>query len=321
MLLKLLLHCFVFCFITAVNCENHWRLEEVQVLNAAQEENRPIIAVFLGASCPWSKKLVQEVLENPQFIEKIRPEAILWIVPLIQKEEVKILLQKYGIKNCPVILLLDPKGKEFARSEYVPLDASGYAEMMIEHINNFQEICLSLDQGKGNYEEGKWQELYQKAKKLSANCFKQVILEQGLHYEEGVYFHLEKYAALLEKLKLKHPQVIKAKKQLLDRDPENELGTHFQVAVLEFQKKASYLKSKIRPEKALKPLIRYIQKFGKKDPENYWKSELLIAEFLFTKNAFALALEHAETAYSEAPEFFKPQVLETISLIKRNYKK
>jgi hypothetical protein len=314
MLIRSVLYLFCLCFITAAYTQG--KIEEITVLENAQEENLPIVAVFLNSDCPWSKKLHQEILGSRQFLEKINPEAILWMIDLQGKEEDKIFLQKYHVQRCPLFLLLDPKGKEFARFEYVPMDGAGYGEIIIEQIENFQEICTALDRNDHHFEEEKWQELYQKAKKLSAPCFQQVILERGVRAEKGTYFHLEKFATLLEKNKLKNAQVLKAKQRLLARDPENALGTHFKVAVLEFQKIASRHKPKDRPEKAIMPLLRYIHKFRKKDCENFWKSEWMIAEFLFTKNFIDIALEHAETAYSASPETIKPQIAEMISFMK-----
>ncbi len=315
MLIRLILNCLFLCFIS-IAFGSQWQFEEKNRIKSAQAENRPIVAVFLGEDCPWSKKLRQEVLASPYFLEKIHAEAILWIHFLKQHEEEKPFIQKYKVQQCPVFLLLDPNGKEFARFDYIPLDAQGYTEAIISQIENFQEICLTLDREEMDFDERKWQELYQKAKKLSVPCFHQVILERGLHKEKGNYFHLEKFATLLEKYKIKHPQVRKAKQQLLHRDPDNKFGMHFRVAVLEFQKIASRFKTKDQPEKALAPLLQYIHQFGKKDVENYWKSELMISKFLYGNEFILPALEHAEAAYLTSPETAKPQIAETISLMR-----
>ncbi len=320
MLIRLILHCFLLCFISVVNCENQWQLKEKRIIKSAQAENRPIVAVFLGDDCPWSKKLRQEILDSPHFLEIINTEAILWINSLKQNEEEKSFIQKYKVQQCPVFLLLDPNGKEFARFDYIPLNVQGYTEMIVNQIENFQEICLALGREETDFDEQKWQELYQKAKELSIPCFYQVILERGLHKEKGNYFHLEKFATLLEKHKIKHPQVRKAKQQLLNRDSDNKFGMHFKVAVLEFQKISSRLKSKDRPEKALIPLLQYVHQFGKKDVENYWKGELMIAEFLYSNKFTLTALEHAEAAYLTSPEAAKLQIAETISFMKQSLK-
>jgi predicted Zn-dependent protease len=124
---------------------------------------------------------------------------------------------------------------------------------------------------------------------------------------------------MLEKRSLKNSEVLKLKSDLLARDRENKLGSHFKVAVLEFQKIASRLKSKDRAEKALKPLFDYMHRFGKKDPENLWRAEMMVAEFLFAKNSIPQALEHAQASYQAAPESIKFQIAETITFMtKRN---
>ncbi len=315
MVIKLVLNCILLFFITTLNSVT--RFEEQKILKDALAKNRPIVAVFLSSNCPWSTKLQQEVLESPLFFEKTSREVVLWPLFLQQSEEEKAFLQKYHVQKCPTLLILDPKGKEFARFEYVPLDAAGYAEMIVSQIESFHEICIALAQNDDNFDEEKWRELYQKAKKLSTPCFKQVLLERGFRKEKGSFFHLEKFASLLDKYKIKHPLVRKAKKQFLDRDRDNEQGFQFKVAVLEFQKLASRLKSKDRPEKALRPLLKYSQAFQKKDPQNYWKSEWMIAEFLYTKNSLISALEHAQAAYLAAPDSEKQQIAETVSFFQR----
>lgn len=320
MLIRLILHCFLLCLVSVVNCKNTWQFEEKNILKAARAENRPIVAVFLGEDCPWSKKMRQEILESPSFLEKIHAEAILWVNSLRQEEEEKTFVQKYKVQQCPIFLLLDPTGKEFARLDSISTDVQGYTEAIVSQIENFQEICLALEREDTDFDEQKWQELYQKAKNLSVPCFHQVILERGLRKEKGNYFHLEKFAALLEKHKIKHPEVRKVKQQLLNRDPDDEFGMHFKVAMLEFKKNASKLKSKDRPEKALLPLLQYVHRFGKKDVENYWKSEWMIAEFLYSHQFILFALEHAEAAYRSSPEAARQQIAETIALMKQGLK-
>jgi hypothetical protein len=303
-MMRAVLNCFLICVASFVYCQ-----DDDKILQTAKEKNRPIVALFLNSQeCPWSLKLQTEVVETPLFREKIDAEAALWLAPT--KDQT--LLQKYRVQNYPQILLLDPQGKEFARLDYLPLDAEGYAAEICSLIDDFNEVCIALDQNTSAFEEGKWQELLQKAKKLSVPYFSQVMLDRGVQLEKGNFFHLEKLAFLLEKHKLKHPQVIKLKKQLLERDPKNLQGAHSKVAVLEFQKIASRLKPGQPHEKALSPLLEYVEKFGKKDPD-LWKIEMVIADFLFTKNDRALALEYAEAAMALAPDADKLKIAETIA--------
>lgn len=308
MLNRIILYCFLIPFFSLSYCE------EQNVLTIAQQENLPIAAVFLGGDrCPWSQKLLQDVLTNAYFLDQINSNAILWMLTPRDQE----IQQKYGIKESPQVLLLDPHGKEFARFGYLPLSATGYINEIARLIENFQDVCIALEQKEGAFNEEQLIDLYLKAKTLSTPYFKHVILERGLKKEKGNFFHLEKLARLLEGHKLKNPQVLKLKSDVLKRDPENKLGTHFKVAVLEFQKIISRKKSKGRPERAIKPLLHYVQSSGKQDTENLWKAEMAIAEFLFEKKAITSALEHMERAYQAAPEAMKLKIAETLLYMKK----
>lgn len=314
----ILLYCLVSC--SWVQAGQYWQKDERKVLAAAEEANRPIVAIFLGKrDCPWSQKLRQEVIENSFFQNTVGGEAILWQVSVEGEEGDKELREKYRVKVCPLILMLDPRGKEFARLEYVPLDAAGYAAEINGLIDHFQELCLALENEKDSaFDEENWQELYQKAKKFSASCFSQVILERGLRHETGTFFHVEKFASLLENHKRKHPLVRKAKKQLLELDPDNQFGTHFKLAVLSFNKILSCPKQDDGVEKPISPLLKFVQRFGKTDRENLWKAELMIAEYFFTKNLIKKAIEHAEASYAAAPSAEKQKIAESINYMKRS---
>lgn len=312
MLFRIFINCFLISLFSVCYCEEQWQIEEKEIFLSAMEENVPIVAVFLGGEwCPWSKKLREDVLKNPLFTSKVEKEALFWEISLEKEFQDDAMRQKYNIVECPQILLLDPHGKEFARFGYLPLQASAYGDEIVSFIEDFNEICTALDQKENGFDEARWKDLYLKAKKLSAPCYSQVILERSLKKEKGTFFHLEKYAALLQTLKIKNPAVRKMKTQLLAKDP----NAHFKVAVLEFQKLAAKSKSK---EKAIKPLTRYVHLCGKKDPENLWRAELMIAEYLYSRKLLPQALEHAQASYEVAPESAKAQIAQNIAHMQGN---
>lgn len=301
-----------------VFAEDQWKIDERDVLQTAAVENLPIVAVFYKAEeCPWSHKFVHDVLQSQTFVGKVGVDAILWEIILGQEKEDLDILEKYHVVQSPQILLLDPQGKEFARLDYSPISADLYAQQILQLIDDFQQVCLSLQDPKKDIQENQCKELYLKAKQFSAPCFKQVLLEKGLKKEKGTFFHIEKYALMLDKYKLKNPDVVKMKKRVLSRDPDNALQTHFKIAVLDFQKRASSLKVKDRCEKALIPLLNYMHRFREKDKENMWRIELMIAEFLFAKNILPAALTHAEESLKTVPLSDKPRVLQAISAIQQ----
>ena len=319
MIFRIFLSFLLTCVFNFLYCQEQWQKEETEIFLTAEKENLPVIAFFLGGQwCPWSQKLSQEILKSSLFLDKVGKDAILWEIALEKETQDDAIRQKYSVTECPQILLLDPKGKEFARFGFMPLEAKEYGNELVAVIDHFHEICAALDRKGGDFEEEVWKDLFLKAKKLSAACYASVILERGLKKEKGVFFHLEKFASLLEKYKPKHPEVLKVKQQLLKKDPENKLGTHFKVAVLEFQKISSRLKSKDRQEKALRPLLKFVHQFGNRDKENLWKAEMMIAEFLFAKNSIPLAIEHANAALKAAPETAAPQIQMAIAFMKRD---
>ncbi len=319
MISRIFLSFLLTCVFNFLYCQEQWQKEEADIFLTAQKENLPVIAFFLGGQwCPWSQKLSQEILKNPLFLDQVGQDAILWEIALEKEVQDDAIRQKYAVTECPQILLLDPKGKEFARFGFMPLEPKEYGNALVAIIDHFQEICAALDDKGRDFEETVWKDLFLKAKKLSAACYAHVILERGLKKEKGVFFHLEKFASLLRKYKPKHPEVLKIKQQLLKKDPENKLGTHFKIAVLEFQKLSTRYKSKERQEKALRPLLKFVHQFGNRDKENLWKAEMMIAEFLFAKNSVTRAIEHAKAALQAAPETAIAQIQKAIAFMQRD---
>lgn len=313
---RVFLNCFLiflFAFVySEESAEKVHSSEESEILSVASQENLPIVAIFLGEQqSPWTQKLIQDVLQNASFINAVVEDTLLWEISNDQ-----ILRQKYRVEECPQILLLDPKGREFARIGYLPLSATEYAGKITGLIGSFEEICIATETKEDVFQEECFIDLYLKAKQLSVPCFGQMLLERGLKREKGTFFHLEKYATLLEKRKLNSPEVLNVKKNLLRRDPQNKQGTHFKIAALEFQKLSSKRKSKDRFAKALKPLLEYVNRSSPSEDHNLWRAEMMIADFLFANRQIPSAIEHAAASYNMAPEEIKPQIIETISFMK-----
>src|SRR5262249_6006006 len=139
--------------------------------------------------------------------------------------------------------------------------------------------------------------LFQKVVRLENDYFKQQVLDEGLKKDKGAFFLMQQYAALIEKEKMKERSVQRLRRRILERDPKNEHGTHLKVALTDFQ----VLSKKLKPHKAVKPLLEYTQKFGKQDRENLWKIEMMLAQFLFSQKLIQEALFHASLSYEAAP--------------------
>ncbi len=297
-------------------CQFHFHGETL-LLEQAQKAHRPIVAVFLTEkNCPWSEQLQEEILSSSFFKEKVEQEALVWPVILGENAEDLSLEKAYGIQQCPVMLLLDPQGKEFARLAYEGGDPLGVSSQVVSLINGFQEVCKAVDLGLYTLDEQQLIRVYRQAQPLSQPYFCQAILEVGVQKESGTFFLLKKYAEILRKCKLKDPIALKCKQQLLRKDPDNKQGVHFEVALLDFEKKKMTLKGRGSDEKVLAPLLKYLSRFGKTDTQRVWRIELLIAEFFLSKHALHKALAHATLAYEHAPESKKLQLLQTLSYMR-----
>ena len=278
----------------------------------ASKENRTVLAIFLAPDgCPWSSLLSQEVVHHPDFLKKIEGETLTCLLSSEEKE----LQAHYQLSEYPILLLLDPRGKEFARFGYLPITPEHYGEKIHQLIEDFEKICFILDHPGLPFDEEQWKQLYEKSKQLSATCYREVLLNKGMKKEKGSFFHLERYDAFLQKYKPKHPQIAEFKKKLLQRkeDPTEDLA--FEVARLEFQKLKSRARAKEHYAKALIPLFNYLGQKEKKRLKSQWKAEWLIGEYLASQKKDINAQQYMESAFRGAPESFKPALAERLKWI------
>jgi hypothetical protein len=87
---------------------------------------------------------------------------------------------------------------------------------------------------------------------------------------------IEKYAQALNVEKPSKRKLKALREQILEVDPENKEQSQLQLALHKFR----YLIDKEAPvEEALKPLQKYLKKYGKIDPEGAKAVELLIVKY------------------------------------------
>jgi hypothetical protein len=268
---------FIFvCFFVVVKAE-------VPFLEEASRTNRPIVLFCLKEKdCPWSTLWRERLLQSPVLVEKLSAEAVVQIVQA-PVSGVQLIAEELRL---PLVILLDPSGKEFARLDYDGLEAEVFADRIVGVIEDFHEICLAIDEGVASLDEERLKELYTMSARLSDGSFRKWFLAKGVQQEKGLFFHFEKYATLLNALGSKHALVKKMKDKILARDPKNKQGAHREVAWLEFQRKASHLPaigcSEQVLRKALAPLIAYRDKWANSGDEKQ-RLESWMAQFLREK--------------------------------------
>lgn len=296
-----------------------WSEDFEGMFTLAQKEQKVLVVAFLGQPwCPWSEKLKRDVLNSPDFLEQIQEIAYCAFVNIEEEETEhnRHLRDVFHVRQSPTLIIFDYSQEEIARLHFLPLSAQEYGGQVVQCVQDFEEVICLLKNPSSIASEEKLQKIYENAKKLSSQSYRDQILQIGLKREKGSFFLLEKYAELLETAGFKSPLAHKLRKEIVERDPDNVYGTQLKMAILEFQQLGSKSKGKNRVYKAIAPLIHYVERFGERDPDNLWKVEMMIAQFLFTKNERPMALAHAQASLEAAPESIKDEIRDTVDYLK-----
>lgn len=321
----LVLFVFVNCFLSAqmFSIPPHspqWERDVDCALALSVKEHKPLLLVFVGSSwCPWSQKLCEEVLFDPAFIDPLKEKLVLVVVDLLESGNGNSLKQRYSITECPTLLLLTPDGEEMTRVGFLALQPKEYSSHLEKLGSDFQEISVAIDQNAlPDLKVQSLEVLYTKAKTLGCKKFVETLLHEGMKREDGGFFLLEQYEALLATHRFKHLSVQELRAKIIKSDPNNSQGRLLRLALIDFKSLAARPKKNHHPAEAAGPLIEYVRKFGKKDSENLWKVEMMIAQYLFSKDLTGLALENAQASYEHAPESVKPEIASAIDYLKQH---
>jgi len=119
-----------------------WITNLEEGIKKAAEENRTVLVDFTGSDwCGWCFRLRDEVFVQPEFIDYSSKSLVLVELDFPQRKEQteetkkynRKLLDKYGVKGFPTILIIDKEGKEIGRTGY----RAGGAAAYVEHIKSF----------------------------------------------------------------------------------------------------------------------------------------------------------------------------------------
>jgi len=287
----------------------------------AQEANKPLLIAFLGPNwCPWSDQLEAEVLAQPSFLNRVKKEAVLVKVDIPEEYQATenspnlVLKENFHIEECPSLVLVEPSGHLIAKLRYLPITTDEFASHIHEILQDYERIS-HLPQGqKLGVEEVK--SLYVKAGRLADETFKKSLLKQGLRIDRSPYFLLEQYKNMLSSAKLKDPKLVRIRNKIIARDRKNQSGFRRKLALMDFQTLAHAVQKPQKSDRVIQPLVEYLQKFGKRDPENAWRLEMMISQYLFGHNKTQEALKHARASYAIAPDSAKDEISQSIDYLK-----
>lgn len=250
---------------------------------AALQTQKPLLVAFLQADCPWSKKLEGEVLTNDGF-QKTLKSTFTFV-----RSESSELRKKFHISELPTLALITPFEEEISKIGYTPMEALEFAERILDIYQGYSAIIKNFRPSSSAQE---LQELYQIAASLGLVHLQDRILEAGLKVSETTFFLLEQYSHLMKRGTKK--KILEAlREQILAKDPDNVEGSHFYLALCDFQDRADHGSA---AKEALKPLKKYLKEFGERDRGNAQRAHLLMAQFLRGKEQFEEADSHIKAA-------------------------
>ena len=124
---------------TAAFAGDEWLTDFEKAKQVAATRHVPILAEFSGSDwCPLCIRLHRGVFSQPEFKNYAETNLVLFLpdfpdrkpqsAEVIQQNEE--LQERYGVKDYPTLLLLDPTGKELARTGY----RSGGVTSYVAHI-------------------------------------------------------------------------------------------------------------------------------------------------------------------------------------------
>lgn len=308
-----------------------WQADYFQSLNLAKKNKKILLVAFVGSGwCPWSDKLQNEVLGEESFLQALQEDFVFLKVEFpesyaqfsLQNPECVSLKEKFHVQECPILMLVDPSEKAIAKISYLPLGAKEYANYIRDLLFDYRLVNMGVQAARLkhlSFDELKT--LFTKAKRLLDARYQQTILDAGLKNDQGAFFLFEKYADLLTKEKFKNEQIQQLRRKILERDPINQHGSHLKLALIDFEFFSNLPKMRKKTQQVIGPLIEYIREFGKQDSANLWKVEMMVAEYLFSRNKVQEALKHAKASLDSAPDSAKKQVAEMLNFIKDSIQK
>jgi protein disulfide-isomerase len=302
-----------------------WADDYSKAMKVSHATGKPILIAFTGAGwCPWSMRMDEDIISKAAFSEALCDDMLFVridfperdVLPIDKKTQYFGLKRRYAIQELPTLVLVDSSGDEILKLGYVPADAGEVAAHLKHAFEDYRQLKTVVNAPRLLEMRGKEiQELYKKADNLSTTPMRQQLLEAGLKSDQDAFFMMEQYENLLKTHAMHEPEVQYLRKKIIARDPVGLQGIQLKLATAEFHTLARTLKKKEDPEHALHPLLTYLQKFGNQDRDNRWRVEMMIAQFLFSKNKVAEATQHAKISYEQAPEEYRSEIAQSLDYL------
>ena len=134
----------------ATSTPKGWTDDYDAALSRASAEGKLILVDFSGSDwCGWCKKLDKEVFSKEEFLGAAAAKYVLLMVDSPRdnsllsdkaKEQNPKLVEKFGIKGFPTVLVLDAKGEELVRIMEQEHEPAKYLEMLESEIRDAPDV-------------------------------------------------------------------------------------------------------------------------------------------------------------------------------------
>lgn len=308
-----------------------WLTHYEDAVNQSIATNKPVLMFFTGSGwCTWCDKLEEEVFETREFHEAAGDKFIFLKVDYPKKdssfymamepqvkEQNKQLLSRFNIRSYPTVIVLDGRTQH---SMGITGYRAGGPRQYASHLQRIVSDYASYKQQMGSLSTQKvpsdnLKRLYEKANELDLDDDINRIVKAGMVSDNDFFFKLERYRYLAEEGAIHDPEAVALRQQLLAADSDNSRKAQYQIAVIEFEEYSE--ENNYSPEKAVAPLVSYIEKFGNRDKENVWRLQMIISQVYLDHNKFLEALKYAQSSYDSAPAAVQPEIALTISNMRR----
>jgi hypothetical protein len=195
-----------------------------------------------------------------------------------------------------MLVLFSSQGEEIGRLGFLVIPSEKYVSLFQEMLS-IHELCQNINK----LSLSQLLQFYRKCQVLNMKACEEKILTAGLALDTGTDFLLEQYAKICKQ----HPkQAQKIKAEIRTRKP-NSVQVEWQLALVAFQGKIEKLRE---VDDIVKPLNRYLHRYGDQDKDNRWRCHLILAEFYKDKNIIDKAKLHAQLAIADAPDELKQMI-------------
>ncbi|MGK5595096.1 MAG: thioredoxin family protein [Parachlamydiaceae bacterium] len=304
----------------------NWQTNYDQAVEQAKNQHKHLFLFFTGSDwCGWCHKLESEVLDTPEFAQRVGDKFIFVVLDFPMKTKLdpqlsrqnKELQQKFKVKGYPTVIILDEEQRPIETTGYRPGGGRAYADYLMQKINESKAYKHRFSKlGKEKVSSKELASLYGKAHQLCRLEDAHRIIQLGMRCEDNLFFLLERYRQLAQNGQLYQTEAAILKQQLLTKDPQNKKLTHYEIAVIDFEAYARKIGQEgYSVELATLPLLSYIEKFGSQDPKNLWKLYMMISQVYLDENNLEKSLHFARFAHDTAPTILQFDILALINHI------